>query len=321
MRLLLIAACLFITNAFANGYIRVVGTGPTLELAKENAFREAIMIRVGTVVVSERESTITDLKRDNISVYSAGYVNDYKIISVVNNGSVVNVTVNVLVADSKLVNQRLNSGKTTNTINGENAAVSYKTFIDQKIKADRLIKTVLSSYPSSAYIVEQSPYQIGVDSFRNAVLSVHYKLKWNYDYIIAFNELMSLVEDGKYGMFERAPSNVIVMGKNPKDYVLGEKKHYKFTDVVLLDNLKNSMTYGREAKLKLSISDNSLNNVVSQCFNINNTYFSVGEPRNLVIYGNTKEEGVLQLRIPIEYNSILQRASNIQVSVVPFNQC
>lgn len=321
MRLLLIAACLFITNAFANGYIRVVGTGPTLELAKENAFREAIMIRVGTVVVSERESTITDLKRDDISVYSAGYVNDYKIISVVNNGSVVNVTVNVLVADSKLVNQRLNSGKTTNTINGENAAVSYKTFIDQKIKADILIKTVLSSYPSSAYIVEQSPYQIGVDSFRNAVLSVHYKLKWNYDYIIAFNELMSLVEDGKYGMFERAPSNVIVMGKNPKDFVIGEKKHYKFTDVVLLDNLKNSMTYGREAKLKLSISDNSLNNVVSQCFNINNTYFSVGEPRNLVIYGNTKEEGVLQLRIPIEYNSILQRASNIQVSVVPFNQC
>ena len=132
---------------------------------------------------------------------------------------------------------------------------------------------------------------------------------------------MSLVEDGKYGMFERAPSNVIVMGKNPKDYILGEKKHYKFTDVVLLDNLKNSMTYGREAKLKLSISDNSLNNVVSQCFNINNTYFSVGEPRNLVIYGNSKEEGVLQLRIPIEYNSILQRASNIQVSVVPFNQC
>jgi hypothetical protein len=321
MRLLLIAACLIITNVFANDYIQVVGTGPTLELAKENAFREAIMIRVGTVVVSERESTITELKRDDISIYSAGYVNDYKIISVVNNGSVVKVTVNVLVADSKLVNQRLNSGKTTSAINGENASTSYKTFIDQKIKADRLTKSVLSSYPSNAYIVEQSPYQIGVDSFRNAILSVHYKLKWNYDYIVAFNELMSLVEDGKYGMFDRAPSNVIIMAKNPKDFVLGEKKHYKFTDIILLDNLKNSMTYGREAKLKLSISDNSLNNLVSRCFNINNTYFSTGDPRSLVIYGNTKEEGVLQLRIPIEYNNILQRASNIQVSVVPFNQC
>ena len=321
MRLLLIAACLLITNAFANDYIQVVGTGPTLELAKENAFREAIMIRVGTVVVSERESTIIELKRDDISVYSAGYVKDYKIISVVNNGSVVKVNVNVLVADSKLVNQRLNSGKTTNTINGENAFTNYKTFIDQKIKADKLIKTVMSSYPSSAYIVEQSPYQIGVDSFRNAILSVHYKLKWNYDYITSFNELMSLVEDSRYGMFERAPSNVIILGKNPKDYVLGEKKQYKFTDVLLLDNLKDSMTHGREAKLKLSITDNSLNNLVSQCFNINNTYFSVGEPRNLVIYGNTKEEGVLQLRIPVEYNNILQRASNIQVSVVPLNQC
>jgi hypothetical protein len=321
MKLLLIAACLFITNVFANDYIQVVGTGPTLELAKENAFREAIMIRVGTVVVSERESTINELKRDDISVYSAGYVNDYKIISVVNNGSTVKVTVNVLVADSKLVNQRLNSGKTTNTINGENAAVNFKSFIDQKNKADKLIKTVMSSYPTNAYIVEQEPYQIGVDSFRNAILSIRYRLKWNYDYITSFNELMSLVEDSKYGMFERAPSNVIIMAKNPKDFILGEKKHYKFTDVLLLDRLKDAMTDGRGAKLKLSISDTNLNSLVSQCFNINNTYFSVGEPRNLVIYGNTKEEGVLQLRIPIEYNNILQRASNIQVSVVPFNQC
>ena len=321
MRLLLIAACLFITNAFANTYIQVVGQGPSLELAKENAFREAIMIRVGTVVVSERDSTITELKRDDISVYSAGYVKDYKIISVVNNGSVVSVTVDVLVADSKLVNQRLNSGKVTKTINGENAYVNYKTFIDQKIKADKLINTVLSSYPSNAYIVEQSPYQIGVDSFRNAILSVHYKLKWNYDYIASFTELMSLVEDSKYGMLEHAPSNVIILAKNPKDYILGEKKHYKFTDIILLDRLKDSMTYGREAKLKLSITDMNFNNLVSQCFNVNKTYFSVGNPRSLVLYGNTKEEGLLQLRIPVEYNSILQRASNIQVSVVPLNQC
>jgi hypothetical protein len=321
MRLLLIAVCLFFTNAFASDYIRVVGHGPTVEAAKENAFREAIMIRVGTVVLSERESTINNLKRDDISVYSAGYVNDYKIISVEKHTTTVKITVDVLVADSKLVNQRLNSGTTINTINGDKAFTSYKTFIDQKLKADKLVKTVLSSYPTNAYIVEQSPYQIGVDSFRNAILTVQYKLKWNYDYIVAFNELMSLVEDSKYGMLEHAPSNVIILGKNPKDFVLGEKKHYKFSDILLLDRIKDSMTYGREVKLKLSMSDTSFNNLISQCFNVNKTYFSVGNPRSLVLYGNTKEEGVLQLRIPVEYNNIIQRASNIQVSVVPYNQC
>ena len=321
MRLLLIAACLFFTNAFANDHIRVVGKGPNIEIAKENAFREAIMIRVGTVVLSERESTVNTLKRDDISVYSAGYVNDYKIISVEKYGSNVTVTVDVLVADSKLVNQRLNSGTTSNTINGDNASVSYKTFIDQKIKADRLAKSVLSSYPNNAYIVEQLPYQLGVDSFRNAILTVQYKLKWNYDYIVAFNELMSLVEDSKYGILEHAPSNVIIVGKNPKDFVLGEKKHYKFSDILLLDRIKDSMTSGREVKLKLSMSDVNFNNLISQCFNVNKTYFSVGNPRSLALYGNTKEEGVLQLRIPVEYNNIIQRASNIQVSVVPYNQC
>jgi hypothetical protein len=321
MRLLLIAVCLFFTNAFASDYIRVVGHGPTVEAAKENAFREAIMIRVGTVVLSERESTINNLKRDDISVYSAGYVNDYKIISVEKHTTTVKITVDVLVADSKLVNQRLNSGTTINTINGDKAFTSYKTFIDQKLKADKLVKTVLSSYPTNAYIVEQSPYQIGVDSFRNAILTVQYKLKWNYDYIVAFNELMSLVEDSKYGMLEHAPSNVIILGKNPKDFVLGEKKHYKFSDILLLDRIKDSMTYGREVKLKLSMSDTNFNNLISQCFNVNKTYFSVGNPRSLVLYGNIKEEGVLQLRIPVEYNNIIQRASNIQVSVVPYNQC
>jgi hypothetical protein len=132
---------------------------------------------------------------------------------------------------------------------------------------------------------------------------------------------MSLVEDSKYGMFEHAPSNVIIVGKNPKDFVLGEKKHYKFSDILLLDKIKDSMTDSREIKLKLSISDTNLNNLISQCFNVNKTYFSVGNPRSIVLYGNTKEEGVLQLRIPVEYNNILQRASNIQVSIVPLNQC
>jgi hypothetical protein len=89
----------------------------------------------------------------------------------------------------------------------------------------------------------------------------------------------------------------------------------------LLDRIKDSMTYGREVKLKLSMSDINFNNLISQCFNVNKTYFSVGNPRSLVLYGNTKEEGVLQLRIPVEYNNIIQRASNIQVSVVPYNQC
>ena len=69
------------------------------------------------------------------------------------------------------------------------------------------------------------------------------------------------------------------------------------------------------------MSDINFNNLISQCFNVNKTYFSVGNPRSLVLYGNTKEEGVLQLRIPVEYNNIIQRASNIQVSVVPYNQC
>jgi hypothetical protein len=57
-RLLFVVALLFCSNVFATDYIRVVGEGVTLEIAKEHAFREAVQIRAGTIVLSEREITI-----------------------------------------------------------------------------------------------------------------------------------------------------------------------------------------------------------------------------------------------------------------------
>ncbi len=61
----IVAFFLFVSNANANNYIRVTGEGATLEQAKENAFIEAIQIRVGMVVLSERESNLRKLEKNN----------------------------------------------------------------------------------------------------------------------------------------------------------------------------------------------------------------------------------------------------------------
>ena len=83
LRLLcLVVFFLLVNNAnAAEKYIRVVGEGNTIEQAKENAFRTAVQQRAGAVVLSERQSNLGNLSKDNISVFSAGYVDDFKIIA------------------------------------------------------------------------------------------------------------------------------------------------------------------------------------------------------------------------------------------------
>ncbi len=321
-QLLCLVACFFLASCSTiqqNNYVRVTSEGRTQDQAKENAFREAIQIRVGSVVLSERESTLRNI-REEINVYSAGYVDDYKIVSVIRAFDKVTVTVDVLVADSKLVNHRLNTGKTVNQIEGDRASTNYRSFIDQKQKADKLVNSLLKTYPETAFILQQKPYTVGVDSHRNILLQVPYKLSWNYNFIVSLNETLELIQDNNYNLIQKAPSNIITMVKNPKNLVLGERNHYKFNDIPFLNNVKHSLD-NQALRLMLQLYDDSNNIVYQGCWGTYSTFYSTGVPGNITVFGNTQEEGILQLKITPEYNQLLQRSTNIKVSVVAKTKC
>lgn len=331
LRLLCLVACfLFVNDTLANNkYIRVVGEGSTIEQAKENAFRTAVQQRAGAIVLSERHAINGALTKDNISLYSAGYVDDFKIIDVNQNGSNIKIVLDVLVADSKLLNQVLNTGQTTQGVNGERAGAALSTFLEQKQKGDKMLDIVLSTYPQNAFIIEQKPYVLTVDSNRNATFNVPYSLKWNFDYITSMNEAMSLIEDkvGIIGFFQPAPSNVIIMAKNPKDLIFGSKNVYKFNDIPTLHKIKGAMIDSREVRIMLEISDNNGQLLYQTCYipeSINgrkSSFYNLGEIRTLIIYGNEFETGVLKATIDPQHNYVVQRASKIEVSVVPDVKC
>jgi hypothetical protein len=153
------------------------------------------------------------------------------------------------------------------------------------------------------------------------VLSVPYTLSWNYDFIVALNETMELLQDNNYNFLQKAPSNVITMAKNPKNLLLGERKHYRFNDIPFLDNIKQTMDYNRALRLMLKLSNVDGNVIFKGCWTPSSTYYSSGIPGSLVIYGNMSEESMLQLNISPEYNKILQQSRNIEVSVVPKSKC
>lgn len=331
LRLLCLVACFFFVNDViaSTKYIRVTGEGYNVEQAKENAFRTAVQQRAGAIVLSQRQANNGKLSKDDISLFSAGYVDDFKIIDINQSGTTIVITMDVLVADSKLLNQVLNSGQTNQNVNGERAGVALNTFLDQKEKGDKMLDVVLSTYPQNAFVVEQQVYALTVDSYRNATFNIPYSMKWNYAFITSMNEAMSLVEDkvGLIGFLQPAPSNVIIMAKNPKDFLIGSKNVYKFNDIPMLNRIKDSMVGEREARIMLEISDVSGQLLYQTCYipdSVNgrkSSFYNIGDTRKLVIYGNEFETGVLKATIDPEHNYVVQRASRIEVSVVPASKC
>jgi hypothetical protein len=330
LRLLCLVACfLFVKDVVADTkYIRVTGESYTIEQAKENAFRTAVQQRVGAIVLSERQATLGKLIKDDISLFSAGYVDDYKIIDITQNGSTFKITMDVLVADSKLFNQTLSRGKTSQGVDGEKTLTALSTFIEQKEKGDRMLEMVLSTYPQNAYIVSQQPYTLTVDSYRNTVFVVPYSLKWNYDFIVAMNEAMTLLENKVdfIGFMNLAPGNVIIMAKDPKNLIFGSKNVYKFNDIITLNKIKNSIG-SREPRLRLLMTDNSNNILYETCYMPDSlsgrkaSFYGIGEPKVFTIHGNEKESGVLTFVIKPEHNYIIQRANKVEVQIATDSQC
>lgn len=313
-------------NLYAQNYIRVEGRGQNLEEAKEKGFREAIQTAVGTVVLSQRHSTMQGIKLDNISVYSAGYIDDFKIIRIVNINNEVVVTMDVLVAESKMFNHVLNNGSANESIDGHRLHNSVTSYLDQRKQADNLLSELMITYPENAYILKIKSYTVFIDNNRNTILSIPFKLTWNYDFIVSFGELMKKLNDDSFKFYQSAPGNVYIMAKNPKDYVLGERNHFKFKDTVILEKLKK-IVESNELKLQLILRDNSYNIIYKNCFTPNsmsghkNPFYSVTNQRQMVIFGNEKEESELQLTVPNNRLHLLKQFSHLELLPVSNKKC
>jgi hypothetical protein len=314
-RLLVLVACLvFSLNSLANSYITVTGEGSSLAEAKENAFREAIQIKIGTIVLSGRESTVEKIKRDDISVFSAGYVTDYKTLLVNDLGKRVVVTLDVLVKESKLIDQTLNTGKTTKVIDGDQSLTSINTFLKQKKQADSLLASVMTTYPKNAFTLKQSTHKILTDMHRNIIIEVPYSLEWNNEFVNSFNNAMTAVSDTNGA----TQSNRIPIVK------VGGRSAIKINDIDLVENTKDQLTYNNELRLKLDIKDGNFNSIFQTCYSPgykNGRFFAVGDPSELLIFDNVTDSGSVKLTLKQRETTMLEQATKIELSVASKGEC
>lgn len=353
---IILAVCLLVSlNCFAGDYVRVTGNGSSMGQAKQDAFRKAIQIKVGVVVLSQQSSNGEKLDLDKIDVYSAGYIKDYMIVGGKKSGGgndgirnescdsesqcsfqslkptfngSYTVTMDVLVDSSKLVNQTLNTGKTEAFVNGQKLSDTIESYRDMKDKGNRIVADVLQTYPVNAFVIKTENYTVGIDSNQVATLQLPYVIRWNYDYIQAFNEAMSLVQDSKLGLLEKGPANVFIMAKDPKDLVLGKNNHYKFSDVTLIKSIERGMIRGNELRMEVILRDGNNSQLYRGCF-LPVSFTGASEPlygfaadtNSIVIFGNAVEKRTISIPFPKQHEHLLKKLNSINVNVIAEKNC
>jgi hypothetical protein len=321
---LLLAGCATTTKS---EFIRTSGEGNTFEQAKLAAFREAIQIKVGAVVLSERLHNVEKTVQDDITVHSSGYVDEYKVINTSNINGTYRVTVDVLVAESKLANQILTTAKSEKNFAGDRATNAYSTYVNQANDADKLISRVLSGYPRHAFVLEQGHYMLGVDQFRTGKLVIPFKVRWSKDYLTAVDEIVKRYED-KRGAMNRImykPMNIVEFHAKNDNYFSKNSK-YEIVDQRLLNTIVNSMYGVNEARIRADVYDGNHNSMYTTCVvpwwrNQGRQFFSSDAYNNITFDGNIEKSGKLTLPVTNDNLVMYSRAVSIELSIVALKDC
>ena len=195
--------------------VDVNSVADTADQARQTAFRLAVEQAVGTIIVSESESTNQQLKRDDIITYASGYVDRYEILQQRNVPGGVELKMRVWVAHSAIANRLLNQSKETGRVDGDRASVQVETLQAQRQSGDQLINAVLQDYPRRAFDIVLEPAQITFDQSRQALLQIPFRISWNKLYLTSLTEALKAVNQypqcaGMYGGCKNVPGRVEV---------------------------------------------------------------------------------------------------------------
>lgn len=323
-RILLLTVCLLLsacaTGSKQNSFIRAKGEGYTFEQAKHNAFNNTMEQHLGVVISSERESQGEQLVRNEILAYSAGYVDEYIVISQhISNGRVY-VELDVKIASNRISDRILSSSKSNKGLNGPSIDTQHKTYLDNRENGDKILQRILNDYPKHAYNINQGNYTVKVDQYRNLTLLIPYDIGWNQNYLNSLNDALKVLEDGSNGMFRKSPATIRV-----------NTKTYYFNEFNIPNRILDSVMDNNEVRILLTIADQYNRIQYSECFTPDQVFRRVKpfyeinyvKTINAGFYNEGTEKGMIQLRI--QNNSHLDRVmknlNNIELSITPKSVC
>ena len=316
VRLLLLVACLVVTGCSStnNGLrtdtkISVTGVGQTFEEAKNDGFQRAVEFAVGSVMLTETQVKNDNLVKDDIIKHSAGYVDDYQITNKTVRNNQLQLQMVVTVRSSKIAERVLGSSSVSGKVEGDRLNTQISTFVKNKETGDKLLDAVLKDFPKNAFNVEKGNVEYQVTVEREPVVVIPYTVKWNYKYIQALNEVLSIVQDPSSRHIRQ--ETVTITAKDPKAWVLGKSDTYYFNDLHRSQQIKR--TFVRPVFVVVTFKDASGNVLISGCDD--GHYFqgpNITDP--FVLNGNEEldQQMVVTLRSSKEK---IKRITSVDISV------
>jgi hypothetical protein len=176
--------------------VRVQGVGATEEQARNSAFALAVDQAVGSLVLSEAETSNRELLRHSVLAYNSGYIEDFATIDRQTTANGVKLVLDVLVRGSDIANRIAVNSKDKSQLAGQRASVSIASVNKQTSAGDAVLLNVLNDYPTRSFdiAIQNVAYEV-ID--RNTVLSIDYTVKWSQAYLDALTDTVDAVAQRK----------------------------------------------------------------------------------------------------------------------------
>ncbi|MEI6154863.1 MAG: hypothetical protein WCQ90_12335, partial [Deltaproteobacteria bacterium] len=172
------------------------GLGLDRDKAKENAIRNAVEYAVGIYVSSDTIVKNSQLIKDEVLGYSAGYIKTLRILSEEKKeDGIYAVQIEAVVVSTKLTRKLESLNIATKRIEGESLFGEATSRITEQRSAGSLINKIISKYPQAAYqITVGKPEIVSTNPNTNkATISLPLTIQWDKAFVNELKEVLSQV--------------------------------------------------------------------------------------------------------------------------------
>jgi hypothetical protein len=175
--------------------VDVVSEGSSVEQARLEGFRTAVNQAVGSVIVTQTQTQNQRLVRDEIINYSSGFVDRFEIMEQQDLGNRVRLKMRVWVAESRLAHRLLGQSYDSQQVPGGRIGAQVETLLEERLRGDQLIETVMQDYPHRAFDVRVGKSSVKFDEYRQARIITDVTIQWETRFVDAVRNTLKQTND------------------------------------------------------------------------------------------------------------------------------
>ncbi len=256
-------------------YIQVEVTALNFDQAKESGFKLAIQEALGTFVTTKKVIKFDEVTKNEIVMYSGGYIQDFKIIK--ENKDILSTTLvmDVWVSESKIANRLLNTSTNKAELDGRKIEAQFSTIVKDKEDAFKLLDIILQDFPSKAFEIDIKKTNFQTLRKATSIVDVPIEIQWSQKYLDSLKEALTLLRDSdelrfKSSIFSRIHNDVTVISIGSlifgDFFYSGIDASFKDDEIIDLFYLH----FNDATTIKISLNDDFENKIFTKCFYLQN---------------------------------------------------